>query len=286
MSPSCFQALSSALQHPHLIPSPKRASVVIVLRHSASAFPSPNSSPQLLLIQRAPNPRDPYSAHIAFPGGCRDPTDQSDLHTAIREAQEEVAIQLNDESSYKLLGRLNDRRITKSGRKLNAVLSAFVFEQLPNATPPPMQLQTSEVASAFWVPLNQLHKHSSEVCEHHVPMPFLRGDTVVVNALNSLWNGLGMNTLRMPAVHVLRNGQDFITTPEVDAPPMPLWGLTLACVGDVVTELGLRRVDWPSYLPGNRFLASFVNLFCEQFWSLTLTLSHITGNAKQVAIEL
>ena len=51
---------------------------------------------ELLMIRRAERPGDLWSGHMAFPGGKREPDDQSLLHTAIRETQEEIGLSLHD----------------------------------------------------------------------------------------------------------------------------------------------------------------------------------------------
>ncbi len=45
---------------------------------------------ELLMIRRASAPDDPWSGHMAFPGGHQDPEDDTPLDTALRETQEEI----------------------------------------------------------------------------------------------------------------------------------------------------------------------------------------------------
>jgi 8-oxo-dGTP pyrophosphatase MutT (NUDIX family) len=49
---------------------------------------------QLLFIQRAEYPGDPWSGHMAFPGGHQEPSDGGPRAAAEREASEEVGVQL------------------------------------------------------------------------------------------------------------------------------------------------------------------------------------------------
>jgi 8-oxo-dGTP pyrophosphatase MutT (NUDIX family) len=61
----------------------------------------------LVFMRRAIQDRDPWSGHLSFPGGRREPQDGSDRHTAIRETEEEIGIDLH-KADY--VGRLNDLR--------------------------------------------------------------------------------------------------------------------------------------------------------------------------------
>ena len=55
----------------------KRAAVAAVVRDR-------DEGAELLLIHRAEHPHDPWSGHMAFPGGRMDPGDDSELEAAIR----------------------------------------------------------------------------------------------------------------------------------------------------------------------------------------------------------
>jgi 8-oxo-dGTP pyrophosphatase MutT (NUDIX family) len=72
------------------------AAVAIIL------VPDPDS---LLLIRRADRTGDPWSGHMALPGGRREPEDPDLLTTAVRETFEEVGIRLSRED---LVGSLDD----------------------------------------------------------------------------------------------------------------------------------------------------------------------------------
>ncbi|PWN29451.1 hypothetical protein BDZ90DRAFT_213714, partial [Jaminaea rosea] len=113
-------------------------------------------TPEILYIKRATRPTDKWSAHVAFPGGRRDETDEDGLYTAMRETWEEVGLDLADRD-FVNVGQLDDREITSSlGKRLLMVLSPFVFIQTTPFSHHP-ELQPTEVASAHWVPLSHLY---------------------------------------------------------------------------------------------------------------------------------
>ena len=72
------------------------AAVAVVLT------PSPDS---VLLIRRADRAGDPWSGHMALPGGRREPEDADLVATAAREAREELGLVL---TSGDLIGSLDD----------------------------------------------------------------------------------------------------------------------------------------------------------------------------------
>ncbi len=131
------------------------AGVSVVLRDDVS-------EPEILLIERATRAGDPWSGHMAFPGGREDPGDANLEHTAKRETHEEVGFPLDDAH---LLGRLDDL----SGRAAAAnrmVVSAYVFHA---SSPDSLLLEEKEVADAIWVPLTHLAHPENLV---HYPMQY------------------------------------------------------------------------------------------------------------------
>jgi 8-oxo-dGTP pyrophosphatase MutT (NUDIX family) len=121
----------------------RRAAVAILIRHGESG------EPEIFFIQRAEYQGDPWSGHIAFPGGREEPGDTSLLETAIRETFEETGIDLHTQSE--LVGVLDDLR-PRTVRLPAVVVRPFVFLVSQVAEP----LLSSEVAGAFWVPLSVL----------------------------------------------------------------------------------------------------------------------------------
>jgi 8-oxo-dGTP pyrophosphatase MutT (NUDIX family) len=137
-----------------------RAAVALLLREGTAAV-SGVSSLEVLFIERAQKTGDPWSGHIAFPGGRMDPGDASDRYTAERETQEEVGLVLD---AARHLGRLDDI----SGRAAAArqmVVSAHVYH-LPDPGP---VVPNHEVATAFWFPLMDLLDASRQV-KYTVPI--------------------------------------------------------------------------------------------------------------------
>jgi 8-oxo-dGTP pyrophosphatase MutT (NUDIX family) len=128
---------------PHVIAEPTvaRASVALVLRDAAGGA-------ELLLMERATRDDDPWSGHIAFPGGRRDPGDADVVATAAREAHEEVGIDLA--ASADPIGRLDELRAVARHRPLDLVISPIVFAL---REPVVLRLSAREVESAAWVPL-------------------------------------------------------------------------------------------------------------------------------------
>ena len=128
---------------PSLIAEPKvaRASVALVLGPADEGV-------ELLLIRRATRDNDPWSGHIAFPGGRRDPSDPDPIATAIRETREEVGIDLVTDAEP--IGRLDELRAIARQRPLDLVISPIVFSLRRPVT---LALSAREVTGAVWVPL-------------------------------------------------------------------------------------------------------------------------------------
>jgi 8-oxo-dGTP pyrophosphatase MutT (NUDIX family) len=99
----------------------------------------------LLLIRRSERIGDPWSGQIAFPGGYKVTGDRTFLETAIREANEEVGIPLEQHTVLGVLPLVYART-----RRVS--VAPFVFLLRNN-----VQVHRSlEVADAFWVPVSEL----------------------------------------------------------------------------------------------------------------------------------
>ncbi|WP_394835082.1 CoA pyrophosphatase [Pendulispora rubella] len=109
---------------------------------------------EILLIRRAERLRDPWSGHMAFPGGRREVVDRTIVDTAIRETREEVGLDLAAHGT--VLHRLPNRAATARGKITDLTVAAFVFE-LPRAETNLTNLVSNvEVAEAIWTPLGPL----------------------------------------------------------------------------------------------------------------------------------
>jgi 8-oxo-dGTP pyrophosphatase MutT (NUDIX family) len=103
---------------------------------------------ELLLLRRAEHPHDPWSGHLAFPGGRVEP-DEEPLAAAIRETREEVDLPLDP---HRLVGRLDD--LATVGGRPGMVIRPFVF--LLSEPIPPLRPSPAEVAGTLSVPLERL----------------------------------------------------------------------------------------------------------------------------------
>jgi len=119
-------------------PARMRASVALVLREVDADL-------EALFIRRAEHDDDPWSGHLAFPGGRLDETDESSRSAAERETLEELGIDLADDSQARCLGRLSD----VLGNAESIRVSAYVFGISGD---PPLR-PNHEVREAFWTPL-------------------------------------------------------------------------------------------------------------------------------------
>lgn len=104
----------------------------------------------LLLIVRARHPDDPWSGHVALPGGRRDASDMDLLDTALRETEEEVGFSLPKDALWGTLPPLE----AGAARQLPTRLSVtpFVFRLSER----PLTRLNYEVAEAIWIPLVDL----------------------------------------------------------------------------------------------------------------------------------
>jgi 8-oxo-dGTP pyrophosphatase MutT (NUDIX family) len=145
------------------------AAVAIVLT------PDPDS---ILLIRRAERTGDPWSGHMALPGGRREGMDSDLLATAIRETGEEVGLDLLPEH---LAGSLDDV-VPRTPVLPPIAVRPFVFTlgQRPSLT------LNREVAAASWVAVDHFlradthHPVRLEVAGHTRQVPAYQLDHGVV----------------------------------------------------------------------------------------------------------
>ncbi len=123
----------------------RKAAVAAVFRASDA------SGLDLLFIRRAEHPTDPWSGHMAFPGGRVDAGDSGPLGAVLRETREEVALDL--ERDAQLVGELSHVPAVAHGRPVPMVIFPFVFELTGS---PSLAPDVREVQEALWVPFSFL----------------------------------------------------------------------------------------------------------------------------------
>ncbi len=134
----------------------RQAAVAIVLREA-------EESPELLFIERARHSGDPWSGHMAFPGGRVESSDSSARHAAERETLEEVGLSLSD-ADY--LGRVDDLCGHAAAAARDMVISAHVYQLRVQS----VLLPNYEVEEAFWFPLAGLLDEERHVV-HAIDLP-------------------------------------------------------------------------------------------------------------------
>jgi 8-oxo-dGTP pyrophosphatase MutT (NUDIX family) len=130
-------ALGEDLRPP--VDGQRRAAVAAVL-HGAGP-----DGPRVLLMKRSERPGDPWSGHISLPGGRFEVADGDLRATAIRETQEELAIDLHGARLLGNLPRLHP--LTAGPQGIEVTPFVFVTEDAPRP-----QL-SAEAEGAFWLPL-------------------------------------------------------------------------------------------------------------------------------------
>ena len=116
----------------------RQAAVAAILRPGEAGL-------EVLLMQRAAHPRDPWSGDACLPGGHWTPGDASLLATALRETREEVGLELE---GARLLGSLAP--IRPFGPLGRLFVQPFVFALDGEAR----LTLGAEAVDVFWLPLD------------------------------------------------------------------------------------------------------------------------------------
>ncbi len=169
--------------------SHKEAGVLIPFTRIAGAW-------HLVFIRRPQSLRDRHSGQVAFAGGKRESNDPNIIHTALREAEEEIGLKPQDVT---LLGQLGTHH-SISHYRITPIVGSIPW-------PYDFRLNPTEVARLFTIPLTWLaHPPHHEIRQHHLnsistPIPvvyFQEYDKEI------LWGATARMTLSL--VHCLQHG--------------------------------------------------------------------------------
>ncbi|MFT5576172.1 MAG: 8-oxo-dGTP pyrophosphatase MutT (NUDIX family) [Bermanella sp.] len=118
----------------------KRSAVALLVRDG-------KAGPEVLMIKRADREGDPWSGHMAFPGGRMETDDQHSRATAERETREEIGV--DPEQVGHCIGRLSDILSRPHSGRRPMVITPYVYivQVIPEPKP------NHEVAEVIWVPL-------------------------------------------------------------------------------------------------------------------------------------
>ncbi|MFA5515897.1 MAG: CoA pyrophosphatase [Desulfuromonadales bacterium] len=125
-----------------------QAAVAVILRPAGRL-------PELLLIERAHRPGDPWSGHLGFPGGRIEGSDVDARHAAERETMEEIGLDLGE---ARHILRLDDLTIPAPSVRV----ASFVYSL---DRTPIFRLDPEEVAAAYWIPIMVLQEQARRT--HH-----------------------------------------------------------------------------------------------------------------------
>lgn len=140
-----------------------RAAVALIMRQGI------DGDTELLFIERAHRPGDPWSGDMGFPGGRMHAEDMSPRAAAERETFEETGLDLGRHGDFR--GRLSDRLTRQHHRWRPMVITPYVYQwRGPDATS-----LNHEVASLIWIPLPYLAAPGNQsVLRWRTPLGSLR----------------------------------------------------------------------------------------------------------------
>lgn len=133
---------------------PGRHSIQKHTRQAAVSIVLKNDGPGItaLFILRAKKDGDPWSGHMAFPGGHLAPCDESLRHTAERETLEEIGLDLTESGEF--IGQIDAVRAGPRSGNIDLIVTPFVYELTDSRA----EFSTNyEVEDVFWGSLNDMH---------------------------------------------------------------------------------------------------------------------------------
>ncbi len=121
---------------------------------------------EILFIERATRAGDPWSGHIAFPGGKSQESDASICATAIRETEEEIGLDLKNHANF--ISRSPDLVTRRHNVLKPMIVTPYQFQ----ITDPDYLLTPNhEVASTLWIPVIFLRNKSNQSTLTWTPFP-------------------------------------------------------------------------------------------------------------------
>ncbi len=190
---------------------------------------------ECLFIKRADIENDPWSGQVALPGGKQEEQDDSnDFKTAVREAQEEVGLNLGDADQYRYLGPMNEREITGHGKIIKGfAMVPHVFLHMPGLNErPKIFAQEGEVAGARWTDLNVLRPSN-------ISWDRIRREYYWDKGVQKYKQG----KYAFPSIRLPSEG-DATCTEHLD---FTLWGLTYGVLSDAITMGGGETINDPPF---------------------------------------
>lgn len=130
-------------------PQPEEAHAAVAAIFRA---PKQEQEAQVLLIRRAERVGDPWSGHMAFPGGKRDPSDADLLMTAIRETREEVGLDL--ERYARVVTRMPSVPALTRSKRGGMLVVPYIFAL--HEPEIPEFILSPEVVETYWVPIGPM----------------------------------------------------------------------------------------------------------------------------------
>jgi len=160
------------------------AAVAIVIKNT-------HTGPEILLMQRAKHENDPWSGHMAFPGGKFEAQDKSYKNTAIRETLEEVGLPLTDDD---FIGQIDDVYGLKADGVFSVHVACFVFKLDHDVT----LTANHEVADMLWLPMSYLESPDNSYDFYHPHDQSLKMPAILINEEKGqiLW-GLSLRMLKI-----------------------------------------------------------------------------------------
>ncbi len=122
----------------------------------ALIFREQDAETEILVIRRAERDGDPWSGHIAFPGGRVDPRDESTQATAERETLEEIGLDLTQHGHY--LGTLEPEAPVMQSTGASMLVAPYVYVL---ESEPPQYVLNYEVAEIHWARIGPMLRHQT-----------------------------------------------------------------------------------------------------------------------------